>query len=73
MLELYLQIMRQPLLLLVRSYKMEKQYTVEEFNCQTTIWYEENGVRYSFPADPANSDYQRYLNPEAEQSTPNLT
>jgi hypothetical protein len=24
------------------------------------------------PADPANSDYQRYLNPEAEQSTPNL-
>jgi hypothetical protein len=25
------------------------------------------------PADPANSDYQRYLNPEAEQSTPNLS
>jgi hypothetical protein len=24
------------------------------------------------PTDPANSDYQRYLNPEAEQSTPNL-
>ncbi len=24
------------------------------------------------PLDPANSDYQRYLNPEAEQSTPNL-
>jgi hypothetical protein len=24
------------------------------------------------PADPANSDYQRYLNPETEQSTPNL-
>jgi hypothetical protein len=22
------------------------------------------------PTDPANSDYQRYLNPEAEQSTP---
>ena len=22
------------------------------------------------PVDPANSDYQRYLNPEAEQSTP---
>jgi hypothetical protein len=22
------------------------------------------------PKDPANSDYQRYLNPEAEQSTP---
>ena len=24
------------------------------------------------PIDPANSDYQRYLNPEAEQSTPIL-
>jgi len=27
----------------------------------TVIW---------IPADPANSDYQRYLNPEPEQSTP---
>ena len=25
------------------------------------------------PNDPSNSDYQRYLNPEAEQSTPNLS
>ena len=25
------------------------------------------------PTDLANSDYQRYLNPEAEQSTPNLS
>ena len=25
------------------------------------------------PADPANSDYQRYLNPEAEQSTPMIS
>jgi hypothetical protein len=24
------------------------------------------------PKDPANSDYQRYLNPEAEQSTPSV-
>ena len=24
----------------------------------------------SIPANPANSDYQRYLNPRAEQSTP---
>jgi len=24
------------------------------------------------PTDQTNSDYQRYLNPEAEQSTPNL-
>ena len=26
----------------------------------------------SIPIDPTNSDYQRYLNPEAEQSTPSL-
>lgn len=25
------------------------------------------------PMDEGNSDYQRYLNPKAEQSTPNLT
>jgi len=25
------------------------------------------------PKDESNSDYQRYLNPEAEQSTPNPT
>ena len=30
----------------------------------------EDGVVFSIPKDPANSDYQRYLNPEAEQSTP---
>jgi hypothetical protein len=43
---------------------------------EVTIQYEENGVLYSIPKDPANSDYQRYLrwleNPEAEQSTPIL-
>jgi hypothetical protein len=26
----------------------------------------------SIPFDEANSDYQRYLNPEAEQSTPSF-
>jgi hypothetical protein len=43
----------------------------------TIIQYEENGFLVSIPTDPANSDYQRYLawleNPEAEQSTPNLS
>jgi hypothetical protein len=34
------------------------------------IWYEENGIRVSFLPDLANAEYQRYLNPEAEQSTP---
>ena len=37
---------------------MTKQYTVEE---NGIIWYEENGVRYSFMPDEANSDYQAYL------------
>jgi hypothetical protein len=32
-----------------------------------------DGVISWIPADPANSDYQRYLNPEAEQSTPSVT
>jgi hypothetical protein len=31
---------------------------------------DEAGVISFIPKDPANSDYQRYLNPEAEQSTP---
>jgi hypothetical protein len=36
------------------------------------IQYEENGVLYTIPKDLGNSDYQRYLNPEAEQSTPSV-
>jgi len=32
----------------------------------------EDGSVSGIPIDPANADYQRYLNPEAEQSTPNL-
>jgi hypothetical protein len=35
--------------------------------------YFEDGRMLSIPSDPANSDYQRYLNPEAEQSTPSVT
>ena len=52
---------------------MTRKYNVEDLNGKTIIWYEENGVRVSFTADPANSDYQRYLNPEAEQFTPIVT
>jgi hypothetical protein len=37
---------------------------------QEIIWYEKDGFRVSFMANPNNSDYQRYLNPEAEQFTP---
>jgi hypothetical protein len=31
-----------------------------------------DGKVWSIPMNETNSDYQRYLNPEAEQSTPNL-
>jgi hypothetical protein len=30
----------------------------------------DDGSESWIPVDPANSDYQRYLNPETEQSTP---
>ena len=57
---------------------MTKNYeTVTTPTGNEMIHYEENGVHYSIPKDPANSDYQRYLawleNPEAEQSTPSVT
>ena len=39
---------------------------------QSITRHNEDGSVTSIPTDPANSDYQRYLNPEAEQSTPNL-
>jgi hypothetical protein len=40
----------------------------------TVIQYEENGLLYSIPTDPANSDYQAYLNKDnpVEHFTPNL-
>jgi hypothetical protein len=45
-----------------------RKYNVDEIT--GTIWYEENGVRVSFTADPVISEYQRYLrwleNPNAE-------
>jgi len=34
----------------------------------TTVIIRSDGL--NIPVDEANSDYQRYLNPEAEQSTP---
>jgi hypothetical protein len=33
----------------------------------------DNGDVSFIPKDLANSDYQRYLNPKAEQSTPSVT
>jgi hypothetical protein len=34
---------------------------------------DEDGKVWWIPMDEANSDYQRYLNPEAEHFTPSLT
>jgi hypothetical protein len=34
---------------------------------------DEDGLVAWIPLDTGNSDYQRYLNPEAEQSTPIVT
>lgn len=48
---------------------MTRQYNVEELNGYTVIWYEEDGVRYSFGTDPANRDYQEYLKSLDEANT----
>jgi hypothetical protein len=45
---------------------MTRKYNVENVMGLEVIWYEKDGVRYSFTADPANSDYQAYLKHEAE-------
>ncbi len=45
---------------------MNRKYTIEETGI---IWYEEDGVRYSFAQDLANSDYQEYLKSLDEAST----
>lgn len=56
---------------------MTKQYNVEETKFGKTIWYEENGFRYSFTdQDLTNSDYQAYLDrdkPKAIPPTPSIT
>jgi len=55
---------------------MTKQYTVitDENTGRIMISYEENGFKYSFLDDPANSDYQAYLNRDnpVEHFTPSV-
>ena len=36
-------------------------YTIIEFMGNEVITYEKDGIVYSIPKDPANSDYQAYL------------
>ena len=38
-----------------------RKYNKETVMGNEFYWYEENGIRYSFMADTANSDYQVYL------------
>jgi hypothetical protein len=51
---------------------MKYTYTenTDNFGAKSITRIDENGVEAWIPCDPANADYQRYLNPEAEQSTP---
>jgi hypothetical protein len=52
---------------------MEYRKVISEISQQEFIVRSnDDGSETWIPTDPANSDYQRYLNPEAEQSTPNL-
>lgn len=47
------------------------KYTYEvKAELNVVVRTDENGEVASIPTDPANSDYQRYLNPEAEHFTP---
>jgi hypothetical protein len=46
------------------------QYREETTSQDFIVRTNEDGSESWIPVDEANSDYQRYLNPEAEQSTP---
>jgi hypothetical protein len=54
---------------------MEFTYEIvkNEFQAEILKRTDADGKEWWIPMDEANSDYQRYLNPEAEQSTPNLS
>ena len=54
------------------------KYTYEEISNELNALIvikrtDETGEVWWIPMDEGNSDYQRYLNPEAEQSTPMVT
>ena len=51
------------------TYEVTKDAYGQDFLKRT----DEDGKIWFIPMDEANSDYQRYLNPEAEHSTPIVT
>jgi len=51
---------------------MRNYYKIESISGEILVM-EKDGVTSIVPQDEANPDYQLYLNPEAEQSTPNLS
>lgn len=51
---------------------MEYNKITNEFGQEIIVRTNDDGSVTSIPTDPANSDYQAYLNPEAALSTPNL-
>jgi hypothetical protein len=54
---------------------MKITYEIIEIEGRTPVIKatDENGLIRFIPMDESNSDYQRYLNPKAEQSTPMVT
>jgi hypothetical protein len=52
----------------MRTYELK---TFED-GTQALQMTDENGQVWGVPMVSGNADYERYLNPEAEQSTPNL-
>jgi hypothetical protein len=55
------------------KYTHHKEERLDGIIDQCIIREDAQGNKTFIPLDPANSDYQHYLNPEAEQSTPSLT
>jgi len=51
---------------------MTYELITDENGTETIKRTNQDGSVSFIPKDEANSDYQAYLNPEAEQSTPNL-
>jgi hypothetical protein len=51
---------------------MEYRTETTQYNDTVIVRANDDGTESWIPTDEANSDYQRYLNPEAEQSTPSV-